>query len=153
MRHASEWTAFACVGLMLCWCSTAAAAVQSIDATSAADVTQTLSGSVVNTDSSFQSLNETTSNLPLIAKARLDQLDSGQATASAANDKRLAMLMAGPLPKLTWCARKTIPVFSTLRKELPAFAALSRQRLRHLFDAGFHNDDIMRSIGPPVRLA
>ncbi len=83
MRHTSRVAS--CIGLagLLVWCARAQALVQTIDATVEASVVQHLAEGVVNTDASFESLDETTSNLPLKAEGRLLQLDENQASVSA----------------------------------------------------------------------
>ncbi|MBI4580374.1 MAG: hypothetical protein HY718_11770 [Planctomycetes bacterium] len=63
------------VGGLLVWSSTGLGVVQAIDAVVESSVVQRLAGGVVNTDTAFESLDETTPNLPLIAESRLERLD------------------------------------------------------------------------------
>ena len=57
------------------------AVVETFDATVAAEVQEFLGPSIVNTDSAFEDLGETTGNLPLIAEAQLTQAETEDAGA------------------------------------------------------------------------
>ncbi|HSW46395.1 MAG TPA: hypothetical protein VLM89_12575 [Phycisphaerae bacterium] len=69
------------------------AVVQTIDATVSVRVEQTIPPDTVNTDTAFESLGETTGNLPLVAEARLLESgfpDSGSAASTRLADPRLS---------------------------------------------------------------
>lgn len=66
------------------WGPIAQAVVQTIDATVRSDVLQFLPDGVVNSDTAFEGLDETTSNLPLQAIAKLTEADTNSATLSSA---------------------------------------------------------------------
>lgn len=85
MRYARAALVWFCLGGLCAWCSTAAGAVQTIDARVEVGVVQFLADDVINSDTAFENLDETTSNLPLVAEARLSEVDPDTLSASAAN--------------------------------------------------------------------
>jgi len=83
MRHVHGVAARAALCFCLCG-GTARAIVQTIDARAESNVRQFVGDGVVNSDQAIESLNETTSNLPLIADARLSLVDSEATVFSSA---------------------------------------------------------------------
>lgn len=96
MRPISVSAAWASVvGAVLIAASPAWAIVDTIDATARAEVQEFVAPDIVNTDSAFESLDESTSNLPLVTEAALRQVDAEQnllgsgKVSSVFNDPRL----------------------------------------------------------------
>lgn len=82
MRQISVAAGLAVLAITL-YCASAHGVVQTIDATAQSGVVQYLPDDVVNSDAAFESLDESTSNLPLVAEARLSS-DSDPAAPSGA---------------------------------------------------------------------
>lgn len=59
----------------LAWAASAWAVVETIDATVTAEVQEFIGSEIVNSDAAFESLDETTGNLPLIVQAGFDQFN------------------------------------------------------------------------------
>lgn len=73
------------------------AVVETIDAAVAAEVEERVDGAVINTERAFQSLDETTGNLPLVAHAELFRVEDGEEASAASarmtfRDPRLSVL-------------------------------------------------------------